>query len=503
MEKETKKRLICVAICVLTICMIALFAACDNKSNVKTDVLIEAGNPITLDAFFDVVPDNATFLTDISGIDTSVPAIYQIKIGYGKNKEADVILRIEDHTGPVGDAIPMTVYSNWKMPEASDCVAHLYDLSGIAKIDYQEGVPNFTVGGEYNVPVIVTDVYGNSTVIVVPFTIIEDHTAPVISGVHDLEVGSNPEDLDFFAGIIVTDDYDTEPVIKVDDSGVNYAKTGTYEVIYKAIDKAGNIGTAKANLKVTLPAEAANNSNDNGEFYVGDGDPYALARKVMSGLYRGSDVETARAIFNWVHDNFWFRILSGTRTYESAAYRGFTKHNGDCYVYYACCKMLLDIAGIENMRVDRSPRYNGNIHYWLLVKLNGEWYHCDATEGYSDHPGIWFMCTDEQINDKYHQFNGSLYPMRAGGSKDYKPSSTPTPTPTPTPEVSLTPTPDPSLSVTPTPGPTQAVDVTVTPTPTPVEVSDTPTPTPVEVPDTPTPVPTQSTEPTEDTPQDT
>ena len=477
MEEKVLKRMLCAAVAVMAVLIVVFVVSCDDKTNVKGDVTIEAGTPITLDVFFDEVPADAVFLTDVSGIDPNVPAIYQLKIGYGKN-EADVILRIEDHVGPTGEPVPMTLYCGWKMPEAADCVDHLYDLSGIAKIEYQEGVPNLTVGGTYNVPVLVTDVYGNSSVIMVPFTMIDDKTAPVIAGAHDLELtGGNPEGLDFFAGVTVTDDYDTEPVLKVDDSQVNYTVNGEYEIIYQAIDKAGNIGTAKAKLKVTMPVEAQASSNDNGDYYVGDGDPYAVAKKVMAGLWRDSDVETARAIFNWVHDNLWFRLLSGTRTYESAAYRGFTRHNGDCYVYYACCKMLLDLAGIENMRVDRSPRYNGNVHYWLLVKLNGEWYHCDATEGYSDHPGIWFMCTDEQINDKYHHFNGSLYPMRAGGSKDYKPSDTPTPSPepslsvTPTPEVSVTPTPE--VSATPTPAQQQQVTDTPTATPEPTTPPET------------------------------
>ena len=481
MEEKVLKRMICVAAAVLAVLIVVFIVCCDEKANVKEEVMIEAGTPITLDVFFDEVPDNAVFLTDVSGIDTKIPAVYQLKIGYGKKQEADVILRIEDHVGPTGDPVPMTLYCGWKMPDATDCVEHLFDLSGIAKIEYQEGVPTFTTGGSFSVPVLVTDVYGNSSVILVPFTMIDDKTAPVITGVHDLELtGGNPEGLDFFTGVLVTDDYDTEPAIRVDDSQVNYTVNGTYEIIYQAIDKAGNIGTAKANLKVTMPVEAQQSSNDNGDYYVGDGDPYAVAKKVMAGLWRDSEVETARAIFNWVHDNLWFRLLSGTRTYESAAYRGFTRHNGDCYVYYACCKMLLDLAGIENMRVDRSPRYNGNIHYWLLVKLNGEWYHCDATEGYNDHPGIWFMCTDDQINDKYHHFNGSLYPMRAGGSKDYKPSDTPTPSPAPS--VSVTPTPE--VSVTPTP------EVSATPTPSQQQVTDTPTPTPVQQQDTDTPTPT-------------
>ena len=175
--------------------------------------------------------------------------------------------------------------------------------------------------------------------------------------------------------------------------------------------------------------------------------------------------------------------------------------------------MLLDAAGIPNMRVDRYPAYNGNIHFWLLVKLNGEWYHCDATEGYSDHPGIWFMCTDEEIDDRYHQFDGSLYPERAGGSKEYKATATPTPSASPSPSVTVTPTGNPSGTVSPTPGgPTDEVSPTPTApdvSPTPAEnpeVTDPPTPTPDEGPsptpveDTPTPSEDTPTPPPEDTP---
>lgn len=483
---------------VAVVCGIMLFLPGGSISqSVKTDVLLEAGTPITLEAFFDRVPADAVFLTDVSGIDVSQPAVYQLKIGYGHNQVADVVLRIEDHTGPTGDPVPQELYLNWKMPEAKECVTNLFDLSGIAKIEYTEGTPKFTQAGTYQVSVSVTDVYGNTTMIPVPFNMIDDHTPPVIKGVKDLTLEGNPDQLDFMAGVTVTDDYDKEPTIVVDQSQVNYTKAGTYDLIYKAKDKAGNMSTVKCKLTINMPVEEdeapSTGTTDNGTYYVGDGDPYGIAAGIVANLRRGSDVETARAIFNWVHDNLWFKLLWGTPDYEDAAYRGFTRHSGDCYVYYACCKMLLDEAGIPNMRVDRYPQYNGNIHYWLLVKLNGEWYHCDATEGYSDHPGIWFMCTDDEINDRYHQFNGSLYPARAGGSSEFLASPTPTPSATPSPSATPTgsPTPTPAGEVTATPTPETVTD---TPTLTPETVTDTPTPTPVE--DTPTPTP-------EDTPTDT
>ena len=73
--------------------------------------------------------------------------------------------------------------------------------------------------------------------------------------------------------------------------------------------------------------------------------------------------------------------------------------------------MLLDAAGIENLAVERYPIITVG-HYWNLVKLDGEWYHCDATV-FKDHPALYFMCTDDEIADSHHEFDASLYPERA------------------------------------------------------------------------------------------
>ncbi len=506
MGKKMSKKGLCICSCLAVLCLAAVITACNKFGNFKKEAVIEVGSPVSIDAFFDTVPEDAAFLTDVSGIDTRTPAVYQLRIHHDK-RDDDVVLRVEDHTPPTGNPVPVTIYTGWRIPEASECITDAYDFSGVAKIEYKDGTPEFTADGTYDVPVVLTDVYGNSAILLVKFTMVNDSTGPEIGGLHDFEVQGNPGAIDYLESITVTDNYDPEPRVSFDDSGVDYTKVGTYKVVYKAMDKAGNISTAEANVKVTLPSEAGSNqtkSKDNGTYYVGDGDPYAIAKKVMKGLYRGNDVETARAIFNWVHDNLWFRILSGKRVYEHAAYRGFTKHSGDCFVYYSCCKMLLDLAGIENMRVDRYPPRNGQVHFWLLVKLNGQWYHCDATEGYSDHPGIWFMCTDKQIADRYHNFNGALYPARAGGSTAF---ASPTPVPTDEPEATPTPvvttppepTAEPSKAPTPTPQASQPTP-TSAPVATPTEsqqpqVTSTPVPTPTEAPVQPTSVPV--TKPTE------
>ena len=140
-------------------------------------------------------------------------------------------------------------------------------------------------------------------------------------------------------------------------------------------------------------------------------DVYDIADKILSQIKCDNDIDTARAIFTWVHSHIYYQTIGHSQTYEEAAYMGFTKKTGDCYVYFSCAKMLLDRAEIPNLMVKRYP-VKKSAHFWNLVQLDGKWYHCDATV-YKDHPEMYFMCTDDEIGDKYHQFDKSLYPERA------------------------------------------------------------------------------------------
>ena len=70
--------LYCAAIVVATVC----FTIRDANRNLKKEVVIEAGSEIRIEDFFERCPDDAKFLTDVSGIDTNEPAIYQLKVFY-------------------------------------------------------------------------------------------------------------------------------------------------------------------------------------------------------------------------------------------------------------------------------------------------------------------------------------------------------------------------------------------------------------------------------------
>lgn len=138
---------------------------------------------------------------------------------------------------------------------------------------------------------------------------------------------------------------------------------------------------------------------------------YEIAEDIMTDLWRDNDVDTAYEIFYWVHTNISYQTMTSYDSFEEAAYGGFTRRSGDCYVYFACSKMLLDIAGIPNLMVERYP-VETNSHFWNLVQIDGLWYHCDATV-FRDHPDMYFLCTDYEIDDGHHSFDSSLYPERA------------------------------------------------------------------------------------------
>ena len=391
----------------------------DANRNLIREAVIEAGSDIDVSVFFKDCPDDAEFVTDVSQVDTSVPAVYQLKVRYDEAFVKEVTLKIEDHTGPKGIALPKNQYASVEWPDASECVGCLYDLSGIAKIEYRDGTPAIKYTGDYMIPVVVTDWYDNSTVIDVPFHVTDDHNAPLFYGIHDIYVDDSEDaKIDYFEGVTYEDDYDEAPKVAVDESNVVIGQEGVYEITYKAMDAAGNIRIQKANVHVVKQRAT------NGTYGAGGGwdssrhnEVYKLANALAKKLKGRNTTETVKNIVTYVHSHVWYTTVRGNQTFEDAVYQALTKHNGDCYGYYCTVKILLDCSGIPNMMVKRYPVKNAG-HYWNLVKYGDTWYHCDSTV-YQYHRGSFIKATDKKIGDPHHRFDGSGLPVRAGGTPEY------------------------------------------------------------------------------------
>ena len=150
----------CTGIAVMTV----LLSIRDSKANLKKEAVIEAGSSIRIEDFFSKLPEDAGFVTDISSIDTAVPAVYKLKVHYSLVFTDTVSLRIEDTTAPTGDGLTKSILSYEALPDASEMVRNAYDLNGIASIEY-DVTPDTAEGGDIYAPIRLSDCYGKSSVI--------------------------------------------------------------------------------------------------------------------------------------------------------------------------------------------------------------------------------------------------------------------------------------------------------------------------------------------------
>lgn len=377
-----------------------------QKDNVNEHVTMETGNSITLDMFLKEELAGSCFITDISQIDTSVPCSYGIKVrNFGIVR--DVVLDIVDTTAPTGEAVPQQIFQD-DVPPASEVVTNVYDLADVSINYVDEMIPPIP-GGSYNVPVRLTDAYGNVTLIDVPFDVTADVTAPELTVPECIYafVGGTTS---YMEGVEVSDDYDPDPSVEVDLSNVISDTPGVYTITYTATDAHGNTASATADLILeNMP-----------EVFLERSEVYGTAMDVLyNHVLDGepaenfNDIEIAFRIFDWANHNIGYTGTSDKSDWTIAAMDGFNTHTGDCYTYYAVCRAMLDVAGIENVRVERSP-VTTSPHYWNLIKINGQWYHCDACD-FADTSGYVFMQIDSEL-DHHHEFNGATVPPRASSS---------------------------------------------------------------------------------------
>ena len=389
----------------------------DNiDSKVLQEVSIEYGHPITLDSFFTEIPPNTKFITAVDQIDTGLLQTYDIAIDCGGHVVHSV-LNVVDRTAPTGTAVPFKMYAG-KAPDPNLLITDIFDLTAVS-LSYENGEPDLTKGGDYDIPVRLTDSNGNYSVVDVPFRVIKDTQPPKILGTHDFDVvvGSS-EGIAYREGIIVTDDYAVNPTLEIDNSKVDLKQVGDYDLIYRATDDVGNVTEITVQVHVVITGRGGLSS---AEIRAYEEKAYNMAKDINKKILKSSDtdVEKAMKIFYWVHNNI--RFVLHTPQYDNcavAAINTFTKRYSSCYGTWAVCKAMLDVEGIENLCVVRKvSKAHPNYHYWALVKLNGEWYHCDAQKYFdgTSKKYFTFMMTDKEIYaaPSDHTFEKNKYPERS------------------------------------------------------------------------------------------
>lgn len=238
---------------------------------------------------------------------------------------------------------------------------------------------------------------------------LRDHEPPVIEGVEDryVSIGST---IRYKEGVTAMDNFDGEVKVSVDISGVNEKEEGTYPVIYSAVDEAGNASEVTAQFTFITPDGDLHSLefNDGANGYDPEELPALVERIYGSICDDDMDQRTkAENIYAWIWDHIGYLGASfdgEDMTIEAIA--GLYYRGGNCFTFTSISKALLDRAGIENMVVRKIPMEWRSDHFWLLVNIEGEWYHFDSTPRAAG--GYFCLWTDEQMLE-YSEQHGDCF----------------------------------------------------------------------------------------------
>ncbi len=241
-----------------------------------------------------------------------------------------------------------------------------------------------------------------------------DNLPPVIRGVRDLTVEAGGT-LSYLEGITVTDDRDTTPQIRVDNSQVNLTVPGTYTVTYEAWDDAGNKAFADATVTVSeKEPEKVTISQLDGEI-----------QQILDTILTASMTkeEQVRSIYDWCRENLNYGGHTTRGHYAQGAYEMLTTRQGDCYGYFCLSKAMFEYLGIDNLDVEKKKRSSSDSeHFWSLVSLDGgdTWYHFDATPRVGQTEDLClvtdtFLDSFDTYHDGCHNRDKSAYPATPEG----------------------------------------------------------------------------------------
>ena len=391
------------------------FFMISESALIKKTVSVEVGSTASLDMFLEGQPKYPEYLDtniDFSKIDFTRPqSVFFVITLYGFDHSCE--LKVVDSVAPKADAVPQELMSVDDLPDAEKCVTNIVDATPVT-VTWADK-PDISAGGEFTASAKLTDAGGNETIVLVPLSVTRDSVPPVITGTRDITIIKG-ESISYRTGVEVTDNYDKNPRLDIDTSGVKLKQEGDYVAVYRATDFTGNVSEVKINVKVKPKPKD----------YIEPEVVYAQAKEILDTIITPemTDMEKALQIVYWCRYNIKFNLRIKPKSWTEAAYNAFRERRGNCLSTASCVRAMLDVCGIENMFVTRWP-YQIAKHYWNYVKIDGQWYHCDATwrQNYSSY---FFMYTTKELLSFWHdgwngfEFDQKKYPESATASVQKK-----------------------------------------------------------------------------------
>ena len=378
-------------VCILVIVLfyVKQYHAYENK--VVPSVTIEAGTPI-LPTYFTNEPQYVKPARPLESIDNKVPGQYPLTF-WCDNRNYETVLNIVD-TIPPSAEVQDLVTDVFVLPEASEFVTNYDDVTNVTYA--YETVPDVSTGGLKEGTIKFTDTSGNSTVLPVKLTVIDDFEAPKLYGVHTIEVYEG-DNIKYREDLKIEDDKDPNPILEIDNSKVDVKKPGTYEVTYTVTDSTGNSREYTSNVVIMEKPEG----------YVDPEEVYVLAQEVLDKITTDdmSLEQKGFAVYYWCKENINYIGHSDKSHWTKGAYEGFTSLGGDCFTYAACAKALFDVLGVDNYIIERMDP-GTSTHFWNYVNIQGGWYFIDCSR--TNTPLNGYLLTEDEL-DALNRVHGPRY----------------------------------------------------------------------------------------------
>ena len=313
-------------------------------------------------------------------------------------------INVVDTTPPTADTVNREMLKGDPL-YAGNFLANVYDASPITLIDFVTP-PGVLPVGERVLPIIVKDYFGNYSIFEPTVTILDNHIPPTIIGAYNIE-SMRGNAIMFRQGVSAYDAFGRELRFNVDSGTVNTNENGLYTATYWVEDAWGLRTEVEIYVRIIgVDPETVR----------------ARADTILAGILRPdmTQVQQARAIFNWITNNVSFASAIGYESVYEGAFQGLQHRMGNCFVFYALSEVMLTQAGIPNMRIERIPGQTAN-HRWNLINPDGlGWHHFDTTP--SRVPLDRFMFTSTQAEAftervqreigtrNYYTYDPTLYP---------------------------------------------------------------------------------------------
>lgn len=338
-----------------------------NQRNTSNFVFVKDNPEVEINSEFDALEN----VKEIKGankeqikIDTSkvnlkrvgeYPIVYQYQ-----EEQAEIIVSVVDHKAPSFSIKELEIDLGMRV-EAKDLVKDVKDDSEV-KIYFEKNY-SFDKIGDVKVTIIVEDTSGNQTrKKSVVHVLTKDTTAPILKGVKDITMQKDGQ-IDFLAGIQVSDNRDPNPNVKINIGKLNLHEVGDYEVIYEIKDRSGNRTTEQCMVHVVnyKTIGTSEQSDEKVIYLTFDDGPSKYTKKILDIL----DQYNAKATFfvTGTNEEYFYLIKETHDQGHTIGLHSYNHEYNQIYVskkaYYDDLKKISDLCHEQLGFVPKYIRFPG------------------------------------------------------------------------------------------------------------------------------------------------